>query len=142
MRSLRFRGYRKEGVAQVVMDQVQDDGRNNAAISLDLTLPPRHDLSNHSPTGFEWGFVGSGPSQLALAILAAATENDTLALALHNSFTWQVVTKLPHEHWYLHQLDVLMWTIREVGRLMPVKDLLNKDDTVDLSPEAKPTPEE
>ena len=24
---------------------------------------------NHSPTGFSWGYGGSGPSQLALAIL-------------------------------------------------------------------------
>lgn len=24
---------------------------------------------NHSPTGFEWGYLGSGPSQLAYAIL-------------------------------------------------------------------------
>ena len=37
------------------------DGRN-----LDLRL----DLFNHSPTGFEWGYAGSGPAQLALALLA------------------------------------------------------------------------
>ena len=29
----------------------------------------RLDLFNHSPTGFEWGYAGSGPVQLALAIL-------------------------------------------------------------------------
>ena len=33
-------------------------------------LNPRLDLWNHSPTGFEWGYGGSGPAQLALAILA------------------------------------------------------------------------
>ncbi len=32
---------------------------------LDLRL----DVCNHSPTGFEWGYQGSGPAQLALAIL-------------------------------------------------------------------------
>ena len=31
-------------------------------------LNPRLDLYNHSPTGFEWGYCGSGPAQLALAI--------------------------------------------------------------------------
>ena len=31
---------------------------------------PRLDLREHSMTGFEWGFAGSGPAQLALAILA------------------------------------------------------------------------
>lgn len=32
-------------------------------------LKPRLDIFNHSPTGFAWGFAGSGPSQLALAIM-------------------------------------------------------------------------
>jgi len=31
-------------------------------------LNPRRDLWNHSPSGFEWGYGGSGPAQLALAI--------------------------------------------------------------------------
>jgi hypothetical protein len=31
-------------------------------------LDPRHDLYNHSPDGFEWGYHGSGPAQLALAL--------------------------------------------------------------------------
>lgn len=33
-------------------------------------LNPRYDLANHSPDGFAWGYPGSGPAQLALAILA------------------------------------------------------------------------
>jgi hypothetical protein len=33
-------------------------------------LALRLDLVDHSPTGFEWRFRGSGPAQLALAILA------------------------------------------------------------------------
>src|SRR5205823_6333568 len=32
-------------------------------------LLPRFDLRNHSPTGFEWGYAGSGPAQLSLALL-------------------------------------------------------------------------
>jgi len=36
----------------------------------DRKLGLRLDLRNHSPTGFAWGYAGSGPSQLALAILA------------------------------------------------------------------------
>lgn len=27
------------------------------------------DIRNHSPTGFSWGYAGSGPAQLALAIM-------------------------------------------------------------------------
>jgi hypothetical protein len=32
-------------------------------------LRPRNDVRNHSPTGIEWGYGGSGPAQLALALL-------------------------------------------------------------------------
>lgn len=32
-------------------------------------LDPKLDVINHSPTGFEWGYSGSGPAQLALAIM-------------------------------------------------------------------------
>src|SRR5579859_5749217 len=32
-------------------------------------LNPRNDLMNHSPNGLSWGYLGSGPAQLALAML-------------------------------------------------------------------------
>lgn len=32
-------------------------------------LSARHDVRNHSPDGFAWGYEGSGPAQAALAIL-------------------------------------------------------------------------
>jgi hypothetical protein len=37
--------------------------------ALEGNLPLYLDEVNHSPTGFEWGYYGSGPSQLAYAIL-------------------------------------------------------------------------
>lgn len=54
---------------------------------LDLRL----DLSNHSPTGFNWGYGGSGPAQLALALLADALGDDDRALRLHQLFKFKVV---------------------------------------------------
>lgn len=42
-------------------------------------LPLRTDIINHSPTGFSWGYKGSGCSQLALAITAHALEDEELA---------------------------------------------------------------
>ena len=49
-------------------------------------LNPRTDLFNHSPTGFEWGYSGSGPAQLALAICADCLGDDQRALAVHQDF--------------------------------------------------------
>ena len=70
-------------------------------------LNPRLDLYNHSPTGFEWGYCGSGPAQLALAILADHLGDDEQALNLHQRFKWQVIAELPRKCWML--------TSREIG---------------------------
>lgn len=68
-------------------------------------LDPRFDLWNHSPTGFEWGYGGSGPAQLALALLADHLGDDARAVALHQDFKWAVVAKLPHS-WTLTTNDI------------------------------------
>ena len=57
-------------------------------------LPLRLDLWNHSPTGFEFGYGGSGPAQLALAILADCC-GDELAVAYHQPFKWAVIARIP-----------------------------------------------
>lgn len=47
----------------------------------EYALNPCLDVANHSPTGFEVGYGGSGPHQLALAIL---TEFYDTPIALHH----------------------------------------------------------
>jgi hypothetical protein len=69
---------------------------------LDLRL----DLHNHSPDGLEWGYGGSGPSQLALAILADHLGNDEQALNLYQRFKWEVIAKLPKRSWTLTSQDI------------------------------------
>ena len=65
-------------------------------------LKKRLDLSNHSPTGFSWGYGGSGPAQTALAVLADALDNDLRALRLHQSFKWHVIAHLgADDQWQL-----------------------------------------
>lgn len=53
---------------------------------LDLRL----DLVGHSPDGFGWGYGGSGPAQLAVAILAHATSDD-FAVQKYQRFKADVV---------------------------------------------------
>jgi hypothetical protein len=64
-------------------------------------LNPRLDLRNHSPNGFEWGYCGSGPAQLALAILADHLANDEQALDYYQRFKWAVIAELPKRCWTL-----------------------------------------
>ena len=58
----------------------QQDGTLSVSVN-GQPLNQRLDLWNHSPTGFECGYSGSGPAQLALALLAEHLNNDEQAVA-------------------------------------------------------------
>lgn len=62
---------------------------------------PSQQLRNHSPDGFEWGYAGSGPAQLALAILLDYTGDEALALSRYQEFKSAIIAALPQEaaHW-------------------------------------------
>lgn len=60
-------------------------------------LDPRYDLRRHSPTGFTWGYGGSGPSQLALALLCDHFGDDNLALFYYQDFKWCTVADWPQD---------------------------------------------
>lgn len=68
-------------------------------------LNPRLDLRSHSPTGFEWGYGGIGPAQLALAVLADCV-GDELAVHHYQTFKQTVVAGLPHRQWTLTEKQV------------------------------------
>ena len=72
-------------------------------------VSPRNDLRNHSPDGFEFGYGGSGPAQLALAILADALGDDERALNLYQQFKWDIVSRQKVNHWELSKEDVLKY---------------------------------
>lgn len=64
-------------------------------------LDPRFDLRNHSPDGFEWGYGGSGPAQLALALAADVLGNDEAAQRVYQRLKFRVVGRLPADGWSL-----------------------------------------
>ena len=76
-------------------------------------LDPRHDLRSHSPCGFEWGYGGSGPAQLALALLADALGDDETALDWYQVFKREFVAQFEHSCWRLTQAQIRDW-IREL----------------------------
>lgn len=49
-------------------------------------------LVNHSPDGFNWGYHGSGPAQLALALLLDHTGSAEVALNHYQAFKAAVVS--------------------------------------------------
>jgi len=79
-------------------------------------LQPFTNEVNHSPTGFEWGYGGSGPAQLSYAILRkyfnikhTRPEAERLAKLYYGDFKWDVVAKFPKEGFFLYQSEIESW---------------------------------
>jgi len=107
-------------------------------------LPLRLDLESKSPTGFNWGYAGSGPAQLALALLADALGDDSKALRCYQMFKQRFVCSLDqYKPWAISREAVkLMAGAIEVdqGRLLsPMRrDAANPRRRRSNAPPAKP----
>lgn len=96
-----------------VMVQAKDDGGRIRSYQ----LPPRYDLRNHSPDGFRWGYGGSGPAQLALALCADATGDDNIASAIYQDFKEAVIAKLDGDKPFeISQLTIVDFAARRPNR--------------------------
>lgn len=74
----------------------------------------RLDEKSHSPTGLEWGYGGSGPSQLAWCILRECGLTQPQAAKLYMQFKAEVIAKLPHDGFTLTTNEVMNW-VRKAG---------------------------
>lgn len=83
-------------------DRVDVDGRP-------LDPRPSQAVYNHSPDGFAWGYSGSGPAQLALAILLAVGVDRFRATLLYQAFKSEFVARLPMDADFVLELDVVGW---------------------------------
>lgn len=98
------------------------EGEGQAMIP--LALDPRYDLRNHSPDGFAWGYGGSGPAQLALALLADAVDAKS-AEKYYQRFKADVIAGMKGEWgWCLTGSDILTWlaeTSKQGVLQLPIK---------------------
>jgi hypothetical protein len=66
-------------------------------------------LRNHSPDGFNWGYAGSGPSQLALALLLEFTDEET-ALKKYQNFKFDKIANLEQgKNFQMPASDIINW---------------------------------
>ena len=76
-----------------------------------LTAERSLKIRNHSPDGFNWGYFGSGPSQLALAILLDFTDSEQMALELYQDFKREFVANF-HDTWTLSGQQIQDWLLK------------------------------
>ncbi len=102
-----YRGYRifesdhsGEGVVSQVCKVVvwENAGRYD--------LPMCLDIRNHSPTGFEWGYGGSGPAQLALALVADCMGRDLAVPTIYQHVKFKLVANFRVDTWTLTEEDL------------------------------------
>jgi Family of unknown function (DUF6166) len=86
---------------ECVVHVIQDTGDSRL-------LQLRLEVVNHSPTGFEWGYSGSGPAQLALALLLDVIHDQTMAIQLHQAFKRKHISTLSRQReWKMTEKDIL-----------------------------------
>ena len=68
-------------------------------------------VKNHSPDGFNWGYLGSGPAQLALAILLEVTNDEAKALAHYQDFKFQLIAAITSQttNWEIEEQKIIAW---------------------------------
>ncbi len=118
-----YKGERKENgvIVQVALPKKERDP----------WFKPLTHVSYHSPDGCEWGYGGSGPSDLSLAILTDWFEEDPLkvqtyartgqgdpssAVHFHRQFTNKFIIGLPKNTWRITDEEIKTWFL-EVGAL-------------------------
>ena len=83
-----------------------------------LDPKPSIKLSDHSPDGFQWGYGGSGPTQLALALLLDAT-NEEDALRFYPEFT-DIFVASWGDKWEMTQNEIKAWVQGQKGGVVSV----------------------
>ena len=88
----------KENLLGVSVTVIESEGENDK--------PLKHRVY-HSPTGFEWGYLGSGPADLARSILWDHLGKEP-SPALYQEFKWVFVAYWEDE-WQISSLEIQDW---------------------------------
>jgi Family of unknown function (DUF6166) len=104
-----YTGYRlpgDQGTVGRAIVTVHEEGQEPRPLAL------RHDLRRHSEE-FNWGYGGSGPAQLALALAADVLGDIEAAQDVYQRLKFQLVGRFARDGWSLTE-DQLRQTIRDI----------------------------
>jgi hypothetical protein len=100
-----YHGRRGRNGTEVWVEEFCPSGKPRREQTIVRPLPLQFELRNHSPTGFAWGYCGSAPAQLALALLMDATGEPTLALRHYQEFKFRFVAGW-REEWRITETEI------------------------------------
>lgn len=104
-------GTRPDGPGSGVVSVAPFDAKTG--IGREEALPPCNEIRNHSPDGFEWGYGGSGPAQLALALCVHALTHEgkpwpkQRAERVYQIVKDRVIARQQSAMWMLNDRDVI-----------------------------------
>jgi hypothetical protein len=111
--------HRQEIGGKIVGRRVPGTRRGDTWVAVNgqrLSPRPSQQVVNHSPDGFDWGYGGSGPAQLALAIALRFCRPST-AVRLYQEFKWQFIATFPPEGFELDTAVAQAWFLRRALHL-------------------------
>lgn len=123
------RGYgpvcaKKLGLTAEVLEQAKDDDVKPVGLkgAIFLTRNVKGEpvtnvtqrIVDRSPDGFEWGYGGSGPADLALNILSLVLPKRK-AYELHQDFKWEFIATMPEKGGIIKKEDIIDWIEEQVG---------------------------
>lgn len=82
-------------------------------------------IVQHSPTGLEWGYGGSGPADFALNILYHFTNDRKFAERYHQDFKFQFVAGLPREGGTIPGETIMRWVEARMYSPITGKEVVN-----------------
>jgi len=104
-----------------------DDPLSEAIVTVN-GRPLKH-IVRHSPTGFNWGYAGSGPADTALSILTDVFEgNVELADIFYFDFKVDFVSTWDDD-WKITEGEIDDWLKNRVGR--GIQDLIQEFKSLD-----------
>ncbi|XAZ81924.1 DUF6166 domain-containing protein (plasmid) [Fibrella sp. ES10-3-2-2] len=95
----------------------------------EVSLAESLTVRNHSPSGLNWGYGGSGPAQAALAICLHIFQNRYVAEMLYQDFKWAFVAKWqPQKEGFERTIDIADFLIDHRADLARAADHEAEED--------------
>jgi len=96
-----------------VYTAIREEDENTIIVSDEKGTRPLKHIVYHSPTGMEWGYGGSGPSDLARSILADFA-GIKVADMFYQDFKWDFIAKQPEKGFQISGQEILNWLKRKI----------------------------